>query len=172
MIFENEIEYISNSKAKEMAVEIVKAIEKEMNGPSSKSGRYHPKDEYCNAGLIMHCRRVCYWAVESCREHKFDSETKDAMVISSMIHDYARQVGYYNNHGSLSWKMITKKIDISNYEDIKNIIDKIDRYCSTHMNHWDRYAPMPESVEEYAFAMADYAASKENVVTPFLEKCK
>ena len=169
MIFETEIKWIKSERAKELAFEIIHEIEPTMKGPSSSSGSFHPKDENAPDGLVKHCRRVCWWVVEFCKENKFDEDTRDAMLIAAMIHDYARSQGAYYNHGLLSWKFINKSVDfLEKYQDIKGIINKVKRFSATHMNHWDYKAPQPKTIEDYTFAMCDYAASRRSIHTPFL----
>ncbi len=169
MIFENEIKYIKNKDARRMAKEIVLSIEKDMYGPSSKSGRYHPSDEFCNEGLIMHSRRVCFWAVELCREHNFGDDTRDAMLIAAMIHDVGRNVGDYRKHGVKSWNTVLKRVDLKKYTNIRLILSKIKKFSSSHMHHWDKSAPQPKTIDDYIFATADYCAALSNIMTPFLD---
>lgn len=168
MIFTKELTWIKNERAKELALEVIKAIKNDMKGPSSKSGRYHPPDEQGEDGLIRHCRKVCWWVIEFCKENKFSDDTRDAMLIAAFMHDYARNLGSYRNHGLLSWKFVGKTVEYSDYGDIRDIVNKIKRFSATHMNHWDFKAPQPRTIEDYTFAMCDYAASRELINTPFL----
>ena len=46
----------------------------------------------------------------------------------------------------------------------------IRRIMATHMHHWDKQAPQPESITEYLFATADYIASRNFIQTPILTK--
>ena len=168
MIFKEELTWIKNERAKELALDVIITIEKKMYGPSSKSGNYHPPDENGDDGLIRHCRRVCWWVVEFCRENKFSYDIRDSMLIAAFMHDYARNLGSYQNHGLLSWKFVGRTVKYEEYEDIRGIVNKVKRYSSTHMNHWDHKAPQPKTIQDFTFAMCDYAASREQIKTPFL----
>lgn len=170
--FENEISYITNPIAAEFAREVDKEFKKNLKGPSSSSGRYHPRDEFNPSGMIMHCKRVAYWAYELCRENNFSSDTKDAMILAAMIHDISRIKNIYNRHGFISWKMVEEKICDTKFKPIENILIKVKDFSATHMNHWNPTDPQPKTLEDYTFAMADYCASREDVVTPFLKKLK
>ena len=181
-MFKIEIEYIKNPMIRKLANKVNQFLSMNMEGPSSKSGRFHPSDEFTNKGIFLHCKRVCWWVVEFCKENKFNSDIQDAMLVAAMLHDYARTKNIWANHGLRSFDLVIKNklankiLKTVSYEGrseetkkVSNIISNIRRFSATHMNHWDKSALQPKNVHEYTFAMCDYAASREEILTPILK---
>ncbi len=52
--------------------------------PSSTTGKYHPPDEFCIHGLLIHIRKVCLFLVQL---NKIFSFELDDMLVAGLLHD-------------------------------------------------------------------------------------
>ena len=165
--FEAEISWLSDKILRERAKDILEYYGNRFYKQSAS--RYHPKDEHNDRGFILHCRRVAFWSVEFCKELNLNDDIRDSMIFSAMFHDIGRVLGgQWYDHGNRSVQMMYKA-----NPPIKKIkqkkLDMIKALCRTHMHHWDRQAPQPQTLEQHVFALADYTASRAFIKTPTLK---
>lgn len=55
--------------------------------PSSNTGKYHPPDEFCEGGLIMHTLRAVEVIKELCRAFDIKYYEKDTLLSATILHD-------------------------------------------------------------------------------------
>jgi putative nucleotidyltransferase with HDIG domain len=178
--FNTELSYIHNKRIQNICKKLLFRYAICYYPMPSAKGPYHPPDEHGDDGFIRHCKKVAFWAVELCREHDFNHKIQDAMIMAALLHDigrtdkilttFTRASFTTNSHAVKSYQII--KTSLLNHKDVNHPIVKMAlRMIHTHMHHWEkeRGAPMPETLEEYIFATADYCASRVKVITPFLD---
>jgi len=184
MIFDIELSYIKYESFRNLTRKILeKYLDKMIGIPGAKGSRYHPMDEQGKDGFILHIKRVIFWVIELAREHDINPLTRDAMIFAALFHDLSRtdllrdpnsEKSSYPGHGRYSWEMIKEDVRIANCiaHDcfISSTFECTKRFIITHMTHWDKKDPNPESINEYLFATADYIASRKFIKTPILKE--
>lgn len=184
-LFKIELSYINNENIKNMTIELLRIFRDDFYGiPSAHGGIYHPIDEYAQDGYIRHLKKVAFWVVELCREHKIEGDKADLMLSAVFFHDLGRvdslKKTYWRCNTSKSHAVRSKlillkeleKCDFYYNENNKQLINSMMDIIQTHMSHWEesKGAPLPSNLEQIMFATADYCASRRNVTTPFLEQ--
>lgn len=175
--FRIEIDCIQDATTKQFCIDLLSAFADFFVGIPSASGRtHHPPDEHSKDGMIRHCKRVCFWVVNLCKEMDFDVNIRDSMLVAALFHDLGRmrqlRTGVYDKigHGVIAWDLIKTHVHLIDYKESFQNIKKVMRYVKTHMHHWDKEAPMPETIDEHLFAVADYCASRNDIDTPFIRR--
>jgi HD superfamily phosphodiesterase len=100
------------------------------------------------------------------------------MLVAALFHDLGRMrqlhTGVYDQigHGVIAWDLIKTHVSLLSYKQSIRNIKRIMRYIKTHMHHWDKdkEAPIPETIDEHIFAVADYCASRNDIDTPFIRR--
>ena len=178
IIFEPEFNYIKDENIKKSAKIMVGLLpDYFFNVPASSTGKYHPMYATGNMGLVRHTKAAVRIAVELFGIYKFDSETKDLIIMSLIIHD-----GLKKNINEEKYTRFDHPILIANYlRDNKDKlflsdsqIEKIANNVSSHMGKWntneynpDIILPLPKTVEEKFVHMCDYLASRKSLEIKF-----
>ena len=130
--------------------------------PSSSTGKYHPSDEQCSGGLVLHTRRVCQAAEILMKAYPPPFHT-DVIRAACILHDIARyglnevpSVHSLREHPELGAQFIgTLNTDCSPIL-ARYIQDGVRR----HMGKWGR--DKPQTIEDWLVHLADMIASQYN----------
>lgn len=136
--------------------------------PASSTGKYHPLDEICALGTIIHTKRVFTVAYELCRGLACE-DNRDAILSACLIHDLRKQGltktnHTAKNHPELAAKLVeevqadTQLLNTDAYNIIRNSV-------GYHYGPWSSGAwvkPLSEyTPEELCVYLSDYIASKK-----------
>lgn len=91
-VFKDELELIEDKEFREFVIHFgnSQALDYFYTIPSSTSGKYHPQDELGEGGLILHCKRVCQFALEFARMKDMESAERDLLIAAALLHDLYR----------------------------------------------------------------------------------
>jgi hypothetical protein len=138
--------------------------------PASSSGKYHPIDELCAVGTILHTKKVVTVAYDLSRGLGCEVN-RDAIISACVIHDLRKQgvnrTGHtVKYHPDLGAKLVeevhrdTKILSEKDYNIIRNGVGY--HYGPWSIKPWnkplDKYAP-----EELCVYLSDYIASKKTL---------
>lgn len=169
--FDNEIRLIGSPKIRRF---VIKCLE---NAPkyfwtvsSSSTGKYHPKDEFVEGGLVIHTKRVVKIASHLCEALSIEFVEKDCIIAASIMHDLCKN-GYPEDKGhtveghSYLWSELARECVIKNDFLDNDSLKTISRLILFHMGKYD----MPYVLDwqdELATVVhiADYLASREDVI--------
>lgn len=154
--------------------------------PASSSGKYHPKSDLGEGGLVRHS--IC---VKRMLEHiieladvvaEFTDDEKDLLIVAALFHDCMKsgtQEEYEKNNRTkflhplyaANFVITTSIINGFNYEWAKFIADVI----ISHMGQWntnkneDGTLPLPVTPAQKALNLADYLASRKDINMTIME---
>lgn len=140
------------------------------NCPASSSAKYHPIDELCAIGTIIHTKKVVTIAYDLCRGLGCESN-RDTILSACIIHDLRKQginrTGHtVKYHPDLGAKLVeevhrdTKILSEKDYTIIRNGV-------GYHYGPWS-IAPWIKPLNEYTpeelcVYLSDYVASKKTL---------
>ena len=173
--FMTEIAYIKNEKYRENAKKLVNMLpDYFFEVAASSTGKYHPKFSLGDGGLVRHTKAAVRIAKElfddKCITGIFNSEEKDLMIISIIMHDGLKH-GLIKDrytkfdHPILMANYIKENKDKLTFTDGE--IDFIVNVISSHMGPWntnpysDVVLPVPKNKYQKFVHMCDYLASRK-----------
>jgi len=138
---------------------------------ASSSGKYHPTDELCGYGTIIHTKKVVTVAYDLSRGLGCESD-RDLIVSASILHDLRKQ-GVTKSGHTVKWHpdLAAKLVD-EVHRDTKIISDKeamiIKNCVGYHYGPWS-IKPWLKPLEKYTPAelcvyLSDYVASKKSLI--------
>lgn len=177
--FVNELNDIQDKNLREFAeILISDAPDYFFTVAASSSGKYHPTFDLGNGGLVRHTRCVAFFARSVAESLDWNSHDTDLLIIAAIAHDIQKQgdgtTGYtVREHPILAKKYvmsrITRNADVISLEDGEKIANAV----ASHMGKWearepwlkgkDAY-PMPKDEFEKALQIADYIASRKEIL--------
>jgi len=179
-IFEKELNYITNEELKEFIIECLeKAPEYFYHVPASSSGKYHPKMDLGEGGLIRHTKACVGVGIDLLRCEQFIENSKwniDIVVSSLLLHDTIKN-GFEDSghtlseHPLLACDFIENVFNKNNYNEKCITIQKeLIKYCiKSHMGKWNmdkeekEILPKPKAEIEKLVHLADYIASRKYI---------
>lgn len=187
-VFEKELNYITNEDLKEFVIECLeKAPEYFYHVPASSSGKYHPKQDLGEGGLIRHTKAVVQVALDLIRCEQFyeAKESKDEIVSACILHVVIKN-GFEDSghtmteHPLLACKFIEKVFIESdkNYSKIWTNKNYIQALIKTHMGIWNKdkegneVLPLIGNYNDKGLLvhLADYIASRKYVDMSLLQE--
>jgi len=86
--FTNEINLIHNSKVKSLVLKCLEYAPKYFwTIPSSSTGEYHPKDEFCEGGKVLHTKKAVKIGSYLCECLSITGLEKDCVLAALIMHD-------------------------------------------------------------------------------------
>lgn len=150
---------------------------------ASSSGKYHPKSDIGEGGLLRHTKNVVKVAHELFIIHDFTEYEQDIIIASLIVHDGFKHGDNlnYDETGNHSWfehplvirNYIRHPIELndvgvnfleSKYDDIRS---KMLMCVASHMGQWntnkysDEILPLPKTDMEKYVHLCDYIASRK-----------
>lgn len=136
--------------------------------PSSSTGKYHPDNENCEGGEVLHTKKGVKIAEDLCRNFDVVGNDRDCVISASIMHDICKNgipndEGHtVNGHGSL-WIRVVEKA-VSRKELIENKhIKTIGRLIGCHMGRWDEPYIVANDKMMICVQIADYISSRKYV---------
>lgn len=180
-VFDKELNYITNVELKEFIIECLeKAPEYFYHVPASSSGKYHPKQDICEGGLVNHTKAVVQVALDLIRCEQFNrsEENKNEIISACILHDIIKN-GFEDSgktlteHPLLACEFI-EKVFIESEKDYSNIwssVNLIQCFIKTHMGIWNKDKEgnevLPLIYESHKCGLlvhlADYIASRKYI---------
>jgi len=181
--FKRELASITDQSMQRLAVEMLRrAHPRNFTGPSSSSGRFHPKDEYFSGpkgdisgappnrgkeygGQVLHNRRVFKFTRHLLKAHMYrESDPEYQLALAcALVHDIAQyqegQKGTVRFHEALV-RELTEDIPIL-YPELASRWEALIRLCEVHSGQWGRDESLfPATDLELLVHSADYLASR------------
>lgn len=145
------------------------------NCPSSSSGKYHPLDEICHHGTLIHTKKVFTLAYEMVKALECEN-SRDAVLSACIIHDL-RKYGTINtghtvkDHGTHAVALIdevqasTGLLTNKQHEIIRNCV-------GYHYGTWTTEPQWKKKISEYTpeelvVHLADFTVSKRFIKTDY-----
>lgn len=171
-LFSNELNDIKNDNLRNFAKElIVNADEYFFNVAASTTGKYHPKFDLGDGGLVRHTRCVEFFAVCEAESRMFSEHETDLLIISAIAHDI-KKLGNkgskytVENHPQLAADYVSEIREKNKKLISKKDADIICGIVASHMGKWghDSGLPLPKTDLEKALQCADYIASRKQIL--------
>lgn len=175
MILEKEINLINDPELKGQIINIVTENEEWFREyPVSISGKYHRHEPT----MDIHIERCVYFANELCREFDIKADQRDIIIAATILHDIGHteiakkgDIPGWKYYSVTNWscdgrnaKHPTIGADIIRQKNIK-YANEIADLIAVHMSHWNKADnPEPKDLPGYIVCMADYFASREEVI--------
>jgi len=187
-VFEKELAQIEDSDLRNFTIMLLgRADPKFWYRPASSTLKYHPA--VCNelGGLIIHTKRVFYFAATICFMLGLHQNKKDEVLAAALLHDLAKTgkgEGTYKDYEE--HPLNVKKIMPENWDDILDVfaetsyLDVCRKLASVfncienHMGKWTPAKgrkPMEEySEQEKILHIADMLATDKAIEVPIIDK--
>ena len=151
--------------------------------PSSFSGKYHPQDERCKGGNVLHTKRVVRIAALMGESYSLSPEETDIVISACLLHDVCKGIindgagecKYDPMHPYTVGKFIAKcqeqdkkfasESESSTLFLSEDIVQSILRLVRCHLGPW---SPVPETYPitylDYIVHLSDNIASKMHLI--------
>jgi hypothetical protein len=93
----DEIDLISNQQIKLFVRSVLLQAKTFWKIPSSFSGKYHPVDEHCSGGNVLHTKRVVRVAQVISDSYGLITQEKDVVYAACLLHDVTKGIAYDDN---------------------------------------------------------------------------
>ena len=167
-IFHHELSLIKDENVLKILDNVFKEV-KECHKwlPASSSGKYHPKCDLGDGGLIRHSKIVFQFMEEIIRATPVFQNESDELLAAALIHDLCKYKDDNATHSSFTHPIdMAELIKKTNFRNQKAF--KIATLVSSHMGIWNTFKycpgvelPKPKSFDEIAVHYADYFASRQ-----------
>ena len=89
--FKTEVRLIDNPFIRELVIGVFDNVPSHFwTQPSSGSGRFHPKDEREQGGLVLHTKRVVRLVEHLCHSYGYYGIERDKLIAAALIHDVGK----------------------------------------------------------------------------------
>ena len=171
--FKVEIDYIHEERLKENAKIILNNLpDYFFEVQAASTGKYHPSYALGEKGLVRHTKAAVCIANNLFNIYKFDTHTKDILIISILIHDGLKHGFEYGQYSKFEHPLLIKeflnnikyKLTLTD-EEIKEISDNVSSHMGKYNtnNYSDIILPLPTTVTEKFVHMCDYLASRKQI---------
>ena len=167
-LFINELNDIKDKNLRKFAEKVIENAEDYFfTIAASTTGKYHPKFDLGDGGLMRHTRLVEYLAVCEAISRMFTEHDTDLLIIAALAHDIKKLGNNGSRYTVVSHPLIAAQYLEELYEKNKNLISESDlkKVCGavkSHMGQWGGKdgLPIPKDDFEFALQAADYIASR------------
>jgi HD superfamily phosphohydrolase YqeK len=178
-VFETELSFLkydSNRKFLEYVIECI-APDQFFVIPPSASGKYHPLCTMKEGGLVIHTKRLIFFAMQLAAGHKLEPKDVDKLIIAGVIHDIGKKAKYsktdpfpYEDHPLEAVDLLKRNeeqlIEFISRDELEEIFELI----KFHMGPWTPKSILKKLTEytelELIIYHSDYLSSRPNLVTP------
>lgn len=84
------IDLIKDNQLRKLCNSIISISEEQLRQPSSSSGMYHPKDEICEYGQVIHIKKTAILILWAARRNADRMDT-DLLITSALLHDLPKK---------------------------------------------------------------------------------
>lgn len=185
-VFEKELNYIENKELRKFIKDCLeKAPDYFYHVPASSSGKYHPKQDLWDGGLIRHTKAVVQVAMDLIRCEQFygSEESKDEIISACILHDIIKN-GFEDSghtlteHPLLASDFIQEVYSNGEYYSIWTNKNAIQAMIKTHMGIWNKdkegneVLPLIGDYNDRGLLvhLADYIASRKYVDMSLMEE--
>lgn len=175
-IFEEEIGYIQNSSYQENVKTLINLLpDYFFDIPASSTGKYHPSFALGEGGLVRHTMvavRIGYELLyNDSIGYSFNSDEKDLMLISLLIHDGLKSGLNHEKYTRFDHPLLISQFVKDHQEMLTFNQKEIELICScveSHMGQWntdkhhpDVVLPLPHNKYQRFVHMCDFLASRK-----------
>lgn len=182
----NEIDSINNPQIRRFANTLLNRVpDYFFKVPASSSGKYHPKNDLGEGGLVRHSisvKRMLEHLIEPDGFFDFTDDEKDLLIVAALFHDCMKsgtQEEYEKNDRTkflhplyaANFVITTSIINGFNYEWATYIANAV----ISHMGQWNTNKneegtlPLPVSPAQKVLNLADYLASRKDINMTIME---
>ena len=173
-MFDKEISYIKNERIKNSAKTMATLLpEYFFRIPASTTGKYHPKSDLGEGGLLRHSKAVARIGYELLKlemyRNNFTSDEQDLIIFSLMFHDGLKCGLEESKYTKAEHPILMAEYIKDNKDKLELTDDEIDfvyKCIASHMGEWNTdyngnvILPKPKTKYEKFVHMCDYIASK------------
>lgn len=176
----DEINTIKNADDRRFAFTLLNSVPNYFfSAPASSSGKYHPKDDLGEGGLVRHSIRVARMLghlLEPYGYFDFNEEQKDLLKIAALFHDCMKS-GTQEEYEQGKHTKFLHPLYASNFIMTQSVLMGFDYNDAlfissaiiSHMGQWNTSKngpgklPTPETPAQKALHLADYLASRKDI---------
>lgn len=175
----NEINTIKTNDIRNLGLEMLNDVpDYFFKVPASSSGKYHPKSDLGEGGLVRHsiCVKRMLDHIISLYDYEFFDRTNDLLRLAALFHDCMKSGTQYDYQFSKHTKFLHPIYGASfimkecvkfsfPWDDAKFLVDVI----SSHMGQWNTSSkeagtlPTPATQPQKVLHLADYLASRKDI---------
>jgi hypothetical protein len=169
-LFINELNDIKDNDLRKFAERVIENAEDYFfTIAASTTGKYHPKFDLGDGGLMRHTRLVEYIAVCEATSRMYSEHDTDLLIIAALAHDIKKLGNNGSRHTVVSHPLIAAEYLEEMHEKYPKLISEEDlkKVCGavkSHMGQWGNKdgLPLPKDDFEFALQAADYIASRKD----------
>lgn len=179
-IFKRELAYINDENIRKSCEVMLELLpDYYFTIAASSTGKYHPEYATGEHGLIRHVKAAVRVAKELFEIYKFDSETKDLVLMALILHDGLKKGLPEEKYTRFDHPLLIGDYIKRNGDKLflnEKQIDRIIKMDASHMGRWNTSAyestvlPLPQTPEEKLVHMCDYLASRKCIHFDFDEE--
>lgn len=154
------VEWISSPDKKEFCLAALKACQKEFYAaPASYSGKYHPKENLGEGGLIRHIRKCAFYARKLASIENLSNEDRDTLIAATVLHDICKGgipwKAYAADHGPIAEKWLENFDPDGRFASIRHLV-------GMHMGEFNSPLPTPpQTAMEHYICQVDMLGSSK-----------
>jgi HD superfamily phosphohydrolase YqeK len=179
-IFTDELESISDPKARELVRDVLVNLETAnlyfYKAPASRSRSFHPPCCNVQSGLLRHVKRAVSIGHHLCTAYGMSQRERDIVTAALILHDIWKND--FQRHASRAGDYVFEII-INNTDKYASIgaefMAEIIRAIRLHMGRWaepELRKPIPDySLVELVVYTADYISSRNDIGMPQQDTC-
>lgn len=180
-IFENELNYINDTRIRNACLEMIKILpDYFFTIPASSTGKYHPEYAQGEGGLLRHSKAATRIGYELLKDpsigDKYTTKEKDLLIMALLLHDGLKSGMPQEKYTRFDHPILMANYIMDNEELLGLEIDEIEfleDVIKTHMGVWTKdyngneILEKPKTKYQNFVHMCDYLASCKCLVIPF-----
>ncbi len=180
-VFKRELNYIEDSRIKSNAEILLNNLPDYFYRiKASSTGKYHPLFAQEDQGLVKHVKVAVHFATLLFQIYKFDSHTKDIIIVSLLIHDGLKKGFEEEKYTRVDHPLLIRKLLKRLQNSLTLTIEEIEEIATnveSHMGRWNTnpysevILPLPITVTQKFIHMCDFLASRKSINFSFDDQC-
>lgn len=181
-MFDKELSYINNDRIRKSAKVMVDLLpEYFFRIPASTTGKYHPKSDLGEGGLVRHSKAVVRIGYELLKlemyRNNFTKDEQDLILFSLLLHDGLKCGLEESKYTKAEHPLLMAEYIKNNKDKLELTDEEIDfvyKAIASHMGEWNTdyngnpILPKPVTKYEKFVHMCDYIASKKFLNIEFI----
>lgn len=162
------VRWIADPDRREFCMKALGACQQEFyTAPASFSGKFHPKENLGDGGLIRHIRKCAFYARKLAGMENLSPDERDDLISATVLHDICKGgipwKGYAPDHGPIAEKWLENFDTEGKFKDIRHLV-------GMHMGEFNRPLPTPPKTHmEELICQVDMLGSSKALAIDNLE---
>lgn len=173
--FSEQIANIKTEKIRQFTCDVLmRCSDDNARKPASSTGKYHPRYDLGENGLIRHSQMVAYLADVMCRTcDAFDNNVvaRDVVYASALIHDmkkYEDGAAHTNNAHPIALSALIREMNVNNDADFEAMAQCVETHSGKFSElrypyNGVREMPRPKTIRQYIVAFADMISAQKEL---------